>query len=692
MMIEERFLLAEGRIEEIKKDDSLMPEVFKNYFEEMAEFLLLMTKTCRFVAEGGLYQADLKQLEENNERIYRDILPLNYENSYGNPVYACKQLGEEFGKLFSFLYMELRSLIPWAYEGNREEMVIRMELFLEIYGSFLCALRETGKIPEYEAIREIAYWFVNDYTRSALCEKLNVMLKPECNFALKLIEESDLSRPDYLYYFGEYITENERKTWEHLSKLPEETIQLMADTYTEGYRIGFITGNKDISKKKTVNIRYCLGFERMIKKAVENFRKMGLEPTIYRAAASVLWGKGINRVGYCGAQPNKQFDFDHKDDQGLFLDKRLVQVRMEGWQEAYEQLKQEASVFGGPAVVEVFGEAPQDLKEKKEAVHLSPSQQKLTVEYMAAAGELQNQYIKGEERSFTIIAFPTPEIGKNYTEIFDEVIRINTLDYSLYQKIQQKIIDVLDKGEYVKISGMNGNRTDLKVMLHSLSNPQKQTNFENCVADVNIPVGEVFTSPKLSGTEGILHVTRVFLNELEYKDVRLTFFDGMITDYSCGNFKDEGENRKYIKDNVLFHHDTLPMGEFAIGTNTTAYVVSRKYGIEDKLPILIAEKTGPHFAVGDTCYSHAEEVAVFNPDGKEIIARDNECSILRKEDSSKAYFNCHTDITIPYDELKEVSVVTAEKEIIPIIREGRFVLEGCEELNKPLAEYSCTNP
>ena len=49
---------------------------------------------------------------------------------------------------------------------------------------------------------------------------------------------------------------------------------------------------------------------------------------------------------------------------------------------------------------------------------------------------------------------------------------------------------------------------------------------------------------------------------------------------------------------------------------------------------------------------------------------------------SKAYFNCHTDITIPYDELGELSVVTKENEVIPIIIEGRFVLEGCEELNK----------
>ena len=433
-----------------------------------------------------------------------------------------------------------------------------------------------------------------------------------------------------------------------------------------------------------MNIRYCIGFEPMIRKAVENFRKMGLEPTVYRAAYSILQGKGLNRIGYYGAIPNKQYDFDHKDDQALYLDKKLIQVRMEAWKKGYEKYKEQAAVFGGPAVVEVFGETPFALKEKESAPHLSEEQQKLIVEYSTAAGELQNQYIKGEERSFTIIAFPTPEIGENFSEIFDQVVRLNTLDYALYQKIQQTIINTLDRGKCVIIRGMNGNKTSMKVMLHTLSEPDKQTNFENCVADVNIPVGEVFTSPVLAGTEGVLHVSRVYLNELEYKDIMLTIKDGMVTDYSCKNFDSNEENKKYIKDNVLFHHDSLPLGEFAIGTNTTAFVMARKYQIEDKLPILIAEKTGPHFALGDTCYSHAEEVTVFNPDGKEIIARDNECSIKRKEGNPEAYFNCHTDITIPYDELGEVSVVTADEQVIPIIEAGRFVLAGCEELNSPL--------
>ena len=111
---------------------------------------------------------------------------------------------------------------------------------------------------------------------------------------------------------------------------------------------------------------------------------------------------------------------------------------------------------------------------------------------------------------------------------------------------------------------------------------------------------------------------------------------------------------------MLFHHDTLPLGEFAIGTNTTAYRMMKTYQIGAKMPILIAEKTVPHFAVGDTCYSWEEDVKVYNPDGKEIVARENEISACRKEDPGKAYFNCHTDITIPYEELGELYGVRAD--------------------------------
>ena len=160
----------------------------------------------------------------------------------------------------------------------------------------------------------------------------------------------------------------------------------------------------------------------------------------------------------------------------------------------------------------------------------------------------------------------------------------------------------------------------------------------------------------------------------------------MIIDYNCKNFGEEAENKKFIKEKLLANRDTLPLGEFAIGTNTTAYVAAKKLEIEDVLPILIAEKTGPHFAIGDTCYSMEEDVVSYNPNGKQIMAKENEMSALRKTDMSKAYFQCHTDITIPYDELLELTAVEESGKENAIIQNGRFVLPGVEELNKPFEE------
>ena len=284
-----------------------------------------------------------------------------------------------------------------------------------------------------------------------------------------------------------------------------------------------------------------------------------------------------------------------------------------------------------------------------------------------------------------MIAFPLPSVSPDrYEEIFDAVMEINTLDYMKYSRIQTALIDALNDADHVRVKGRYPNRTDLTVKLRQLEDPDRQAVFENCVADINIPVGEVFTSPVLEGTNGLLHVSKVYLEGLQYTDLAIRFKEGMTESYSCGNFADPAEGRKYIEDNILFHYPSLPMGECAIGTNTTAFAAARRYHIEALLPILIAEKTGPHFAVGDTCYAHDEDNRMFNPDGKEIVAKDNSWSARRKEDPEGAYFGCHTDITLPYDELAEYKAVYRDGREVMIIRDGRFVLPGTEELNAPL--------
>lgn len=665
--LKERYDLVTERIRQIPGEQS-GEERLKEYFDRTAAFLLLLDDTGRFLEEGGLRNASLEELAKRNHTLYRDVLPEHYGESYGNPAYAAEKLGE-FGQELSWLYVELRRLIGCLYEGETEQVVAGMELFAEVYGAFACAWNENQALPSAEDIRKTMYWYVCDYQELWRERQIRQMVCPDAGTAADVIRNADLRDVRYLYAYGRYVSENELETARYMESLPEETIVTMADTYTEGYRMGFEVTGKDLSKKKTVEIRYHMGFERMVRRAVSNFAQMGLRPVM---RSDFLEGGTVNR----------QYSYDHKDDMALYLDRAYVKRSMEALRAAFEKYREEAAGYAGPAVIETFGQKDFDPANKKEALRLSDEQNRQWVEYITQYRSLVQEYIKDEERSFTIIAFPVPEVGPVFRELFDETIRLNTLDYMLYRDVQQKLIDALDKADYCEVKGCGDNRTDLRVNLWKLKNPEKETIFENCVADVNIPVGEVFTSPVLEGTNGILHVTKVFLNGLEYRDLSVTFEDGMIKDYTCGNFDTEEENRSFVWENILHRRETLPLGEFAIGTNTTAYCMARRLNVEAKLPILIAEKTGPHFAVGDTCYCRTEDMAVYNPDGKEIVARENSRSALRKTKPEEAYFNCHTDITIPYDELGELTAVQKDGGRIPIIRNGRFVLSGTEPLNE----------
>ncbi len=677
-MTEMRYELAIERIENIKGENTVS-EKYRDYFRTLADFALLVDKLKEKIENGEYYKFSIEELECWNTHLYDDVLGEHYKTSYANPAFATEKFGIEYGRLLSFLYTELRGVIPYAFEKKTEYLDILFELFIEVYNQF-----EEENEPEYEHVRQTIYWYASDYCDVFLADRIKEQIDPEDNFAADLIMNSDFNDVRYLYYYGEYVSENEKRTAMHLNELPLETIQKMADVYTEGYRIGFVNTGKNLSKKATVNIRYMLGFERVIRIAIENFRKMGLKPTIYRAGVSALTKRQHLKIGYYGGIANKQYEYDHKDDQALILDRQFMERKLEVMRTTYEQYKDLARRHAGPACMETFGEEPFTPVSKSEAVKLNDKQKEISLEYDSKSSQIVNSYIPGDERSFTIVAYPVPEIGDQYEEIFDEIIKINTLDAKVYEKVQQTIIDALDQGTSVHILGNNGNHTDLRVQLYKLKDPKKETIFENCVADVNIPVGEVFTSPVLEGTNGVLHVSQVYLNELLYKDLEVTFSNGMVADYSCKNFEHELENKEYFLDNVLYRHPTLPLGEFAIGTNTTAYVAAKKYNIADKMPILIAEKMGPHFAVGDTCYSWAEDIKVYNPNGKEIVARDNSVSIQRKEDVSAAYFHCHTDITIPYEELKSITVECADGKEIEIIRDGIFVLPGTEILNEPL--------
>lgn len=648
------------------------------YFEEIQGFAGLLRDV--WVMLGHIDDLDTPELACINSKLYEQILPMNYLSSYVNPRVAVASFGTDAGRLLSAVAAELRAAVPALYERDEEELEIRLKLISDVRASY----DEKNGFDSGD-IRRIFYSYYRDNRLASSRRKLRSQLIPgRAPVGLHLASESLNRRADdiirMMYACGEYVTDSEILMVRKLCAMPDDKLMAMAETFTDGFIKGFEVSGRDLSIKDTVELRFNIGFLPMMIMASRIFEKNSLKCSVMRGGYSIFTGRSVDKNGFYGANPNPQFDLDHKNDLSLILDEDLNAGRLDTLREAFEELKAEAKVMAGPACVDMFGEPEFTPETKAEASDYDDEQRKLVTDYTSRAGALVNEYIPGEERSFTIIAYPMPSIGPDFEEIFDATVRINTLDYELYRDMQQRIIDVLDTAEYLQVRGLGDNRTDLKVHLTDLTDPAHQTKFENCVADVNIPVGEVFTSPVLKGTDGVLHVTHVFLEGIEYHDLEIRVKDGMIAGFSCR------EGDKLIRDNILYHHESLPMGECAIGTNTTAYCLARKYDIESKLPILIAEKTGPHFAFGDTCYSHAEDLAVYNPDGKEIIARDNECSILRKSDPARAYYNCHTDITLPYDELGELSAVHPNGSITPIISMGRFVLNGCEELNLPFSE------
>ena len=412
-MIEERYELALDRIRLMQTEDTVK-EPYRDYFKKMAEFVLMLDELRDELLDGRYQKLTLEELRTWNRRLYQDVLPEQYEESYANPDYACKMFGKESGQILGMLYAELRGAVVYVFEGKTEYLAILYELLIEIYNQF-------EDTPDAKTACDIFYWYASDYCDVFLADRIREQILPEESFATDLIMNSDLKDLRYLYQFGEYISENEWKTAEHLNRLPEETIQKMADVYSEGYRIGFVNTGKDLSKKSVVNIRYILGFERVVKKAIENFEKMGLKPVIYRAAVSVLTKRQHYKIGYCGAVANKQYEYDHKDDQAIFMDKKYLERKLEVMQTTYEHYKKEAAGFAGPACIDMFGEEPFEPVAKETVAKLSESQEEMILQYDSRQSQMVNRYIKGEERSFTIIAYPVPEIGEKYEEIFDEI-------------------------------------------------------------------------------------------------------------------------------------------------------------------------------------------------------------------------------------------------------------------------------
>ncbi|MGN1024062.1 MAG: leucyl aminopeptidase, partial [Lachnospiraceae bacterium] len=442
-----RFGLALNRIREITQETGAVSGIYQNYFQDTAQEIANFVDTAAYFSSKEAEDADLSVLAQKNRLLYADILPDHYGSSWCCPDYAKDNLGEELGPILCALAFEMRSMIPFLFEGEDDHALIRMEVFLEVYRCFENAKKDADDLlergdkegaeaaasPKARFVRGILAGYLADYAQDELTYDLNARLVDGSPSLNRMIAEADLSNPGYLYRSGLYIGPNETGTAKHLAELSKEKVQKMADTFTEGYRIGFVTTGKDLSKKKTVDLVYTAGFERMMRKASENFAALGKTCIAHRELSSMFLQMGRTN-GVTGGAANRQADYDHREDLALFLDDTLANRMTESLALAFRAVAERAKDYAGPAVVEPYGEAPFAPKESGARSTFDKVQNRMVTRYRQKFTDLYNEAVIGENRSFTIISFPLPEIAEDettYGEIFDETIRLNTLDYHL---------------------------------------------------------------------------------------------------------------------------------------------------------------------------------------------------------------------------------------------------------------------
>ena len=311
----------------------------QNYFKKTAQLLKKFAEDFVCISSDVWKSRSFEQLKSENALFYQDILPQNYGHSFADPAFAVQELGEEFGRILSFLYTELRSERAFVFEQNLEKITILNELFLEIYCMF-----EEGDVT-YKQIKDTIYWFLYDYADDWAGYRVRELVDPALDFATSIIMDSDLSDLTYLYSYGDYISEVEIETAKFLNSLTEEEISQIAETFTEGYRRGFELKGVDVSKKDTVNIRYPIGFERVIRAAIRQFADMGLKPVIYREALNTLNKRQNLRIGYISTDPNPQYGYDHRFDNAIYLDKRMIDRKLSCMRKAYEEYENRKSSY-----------------------------------------------------------------------------------------------------------------------------------------------------------------------------------------------------------------------------------------------------------------------------------------------------------------------------------------------------------
>jgi len=187
-----------------------------------------------------------------------------------------------------------------------------------------------------------------------------------------------------------------------------------------------------------------------------------------------------------------------------------------------------------------------------ETADVSDAQKRL---YSVHYGQPVHMDIRVPKTKWVVLRYPSPgmaQLAGMSTEAFEDFyFKVCTLDYSKMSRAMDPLVEMMERTDRVRITGKG---TDLSFSI-------KGQKAVKCDGRLNIPDGEVYTSPVRDSVEGVLQYnTPSIYQGLTHENVRLVFKQGKVMEAT-------GSRTKELNEILDTDEGARYIGEFAIGVN-----------------------------------------------------------------------------------------------------------------------------
>ncbi len=730
--------------EMIASGDKSFRDRMMRYSKYWGEYLVY---ACDLEEKRGtdyLKYASLQELKDEQKKVYQDLTTEGYMTGFAGMSNMNNQ-AKEVGLALSMFSAVFLKAPEEAFKHRRFRLLKLMDLYVELHKR----ISSRGQVKA-EALISLYQDFVRHDLADAESIFFTETFSPSDEYLTEIVTEHNLTEPYYLYELGIPVGECELGWYKAFLGMDDVLVNDAAAALVDGFEMDLkgkepqhpyrrYSDSEDYTiRRKGVAVDYPAGCEALARKVTEKLLERGYVPFIRKAESMAV---------------SPAFTREHKGDLMRFPIEEAQSMTEATAAKCAEDNEAMLKGFAGSITIRQGVEAVRMIPEPR-GKGPGGRPQRLFGRYSLRQSEKKAQDTEAlKERFLAVVAekgelsqcghismiLPAYEPSETFPGKLAKYLKLAS-EKIYAERPQQVLCDVMDKASYVYLEGKGDNVTDLLVALHPIRDPKTETNFQSDSGNNVLPGGCVFTIPQLAETNGVLHLEEAKAAGVTFRNLKLTFEEGVICDYSCENFETEAENRQLIRNKLFRGSDTLPISELSIGTNTEAYkaLCAEEDGWQE-LEGLLRKALMPSIVIGEEAASirgavrynagvgktvlaegvqeepaeesvqagepaeaaegveavkEAEEAALENASEKNTDKGQEEEKPAEQtafrgadrgaEHTSERGSKVSWRLSIPFESIAQLSAISEEGIRTDIMREGIFVLIGTDHLNIPL--------